>query len=583
MKKNLVKMLVCFWLLSQLLAACVPTDAARIKSLAARVAGALPAQWPEGSAVEVIIRQRPEPDEMAENQILKVGVSSLIGLDPVLNYSTSSMFHNILYVGLTRQYPNTLEFLPALAERWQVSEDQLTWTFTLRANIPWVAYNSKTKQVEKVTDKDGKTQFVTAEDVRSNILRVLALANTTWQKKLLLNIKNASEYSQNSAKDQIIGVEAKDDQTLVFTLNEPIPAFDAIVELPFFSPSPDRLLELIDIDEKVAKSLVNTYGYGPFVSKSFTINKTAVVVRNPFWQSIDAVPTPLLSEIQFSVVASNNNLSRFNDGVIDVIQLTQSEYKMHLANSGKTNTLHLVDGICPIYLGFKNLDLKPFSDVNNRLALTYSINRSEIVEKIFSGTANELGYFTFPRLRAGNDFGTISSVAFDTSKVKSLFNSTIWTEKSVDAPTMFILQSEPEESIGILILNQVKTVLARTLKANYPTIPNFSKTIGSTKFPSVFITSACAHYADVEDLWQQMLWNNESDQKEVEELRQQVLENKVTNDRAAAYLQLNDALIDKNAVIIPLVTPSQIWLVGEEVRGDLLPLYQQFENWWIAK
>ncbi len=119
-------------------------------------------------------------------------------------------------------------------------------------------------------------------------------------------------------------MEAKDDQTLVFTLTEPIPAFDAIAELPFFSPSPDRLLESIDIDEKVANSLVSTYGYGPFVSKSFTINKTAVLVRNPFWQSMDAVPTPLLSEIQFSVVASNNKLSYFNKGTIDVIQLTHS-------------------------------------------------------------------------------------------------------------------------------------------------------------------------------------------------------------------------------------------------------------------
>ena len=583
MKKNFVKMFVCLWLLSLLLVACVPTSEAQIKSLAARVAGALPAQWPEGSAVEAIIRQRPEPDEMAENQILKVGVSSLIGLDPVLNYSTSSMFHNILYVGLTRQYPDTLEFLPALAEKWQVSEDQLTWTFTLRSNIPWVAYNSKTKQVEKVTDKDGKTQFVTAEDVRSNILRVLSLANTTWQKKLLLNIKNASEYSQNSVKDQTVGVEAKDDQTLVFTLTEPIPAFDAIAELPFFSPSPDRLLELIDIDEKVANSLVSTYGYGPFVSKSFTINKTAVVVRNPFWQSMDAVPTPLLNEIQFSVVTSNNKLTYFNRGTIDVIQLTQSEYKTHEASLEQQKTLHLVDGICPIYLGFKNLDLKPFSDVKNRLALAYAINRTEIVEKNFVGAAKELGYFTFLGLRAGNDFGVVSNVAFDTSQAKTLLNSALWIENKADYPTFYISSSEPNKSIGVSILSQVKAVLARTLKANYPTSVNYTKTIDATKLPSVFITSACAHYADVEDLWQQMLGDSLANQAELAELRQQVLKNPVTNDRAAAYLQLNDALIDKNAVIIPLVTPAQIWLVSEDVRGDILPLYQQFENWWIAK
>lgn len=581
MKKQTRNAIICLWLAALLMAACVPTSKDQIKSLSAKVAEALPAEWPEGIVQESIVRQQPDPEQMAQDQVLKVGVSRLAGLDPVVNYSTSSMLQEVLYIGLTRQYPDTLAFLPAVAEKWEVSEDQLTWTFTLRTKIAWVAYNAKTQKVEKVLDKDGKEIYVTAEDVRANLMRVLNRTGSAFLRELLLNIKGVEAYSAKSPEESL-GVKAVDEKTLEITLEKPIPALDAIAELAFFSPYPGRIDDL-----RRAKGLMNNdvafFGFGPFVVKSFTENKSAVVVRNPFWQASDAVPTPLLEEIRFLVVASKDKLTSFNKGTIDIVQLTQSEYTTHEASLKTQDTLQFVDGICPVFIAFKHLEIKPFSDADNRKALAYSINRTEIVNDLYKKAASELGYFSLPGIRAGNDFGIFSAISFDTSKAKGLLKSDMWSEKSTDAPTFYISPFEPLKSIGWIILEDAKAALNRTLKANYPTSSNYTATINATKLPSIYISSVCLRYGDMEDIWDQLFWDNELTSQSVRDFHQQVLENPSPDDRAAVYLQVNDALIDKTAVIIPLVNPMQIWLVSRDVRGDLLPRYQQFETWWIAK
>jgi ABC-type transport system substrate-binding protein len=75
--------------------------------------------------------------------------------------TTSVDLDGQLFMGLTN-FSVEGEVIPWLATDWSVSDDGLTWTFNLRDDIPWVAYNTGTAEVDLVYDADGNQRFVNA-------------------------------------------------------------------------------------------------------------------------------------------------------------------------------------------------------------------------------------------------------------------------------------------------------------------------------------------------------------------------------------------------------------------------------------
>ncbi|MDP2652722.1 MAG: ABC transporter substrate-binding protein [Candidatus Omnitrophota bacterium] len=57
--------------------------------------------------------------------------------DIIAKETSTSEITGLIFEGLTRTDPETLKIIPTLAERWEVSEDGLTWTFHLRRGVQW--------------------------------------------------------------------------------------------------------------------------------------------------------------------------------------------------------------------------------------------------------------------------------------------------------------------------------------------------------------------------------------------------------------------------------------------------------------
>src|SRR4051812_40886035 len=78
-------------------------------------------------------------EEGTRNQILQLGnLSEPVDLDP--HVTTSQQDFNLLlalFEGLAVYDPQTCLPTPGVAERWEVSSDNLTWTFHLRHNAKW--------------------------------------------------------------------------------------------------------------------------------------------------------------------------------------------------------------------------------------------------------------------------------------------------------------------------------------------------------------------------------------------------------------------------------------------------------------
>jgi len=93
------------------------------------------------------------PAQAVDPVSMRVGMLPAASLDPVNlrpdDTSGRDLVEN-LFIGLVRFDPVTRSLQPGLAKSWTMSEDGLTWTFTLRTDIQWVRYNTTTNAVEAV-------------------------------------------------------------------------------------------------------------------------------------------------------------------------------------------------------------------------------------------------------------------------------------------------------------------------------------------------------------------------------------------------------------------------------------------------
>ncbi|MEK7825376.1 MAG: ABC transporter substrate-binding protein, partial [Nitrospirota bacterium] len=128
--------------------------------------------------------------------------------------------------GLT-EYDENLRPRPAIAERWEVSEDGKRYTFFLRSDVKWT---------------DGKT--VTAGDFVYSWRRLLAPETGAEYAYFLYDIVNAHRYNSGAIKDPyLVGVRAKSDFVLEVDLEKPIVYFPSITTFMVTFPQRQDIIE----------------------------------------------------------------------------------------------------------------------------------------------------------------------------------------------------------------------------------------------------------------------------------------------------------------------------------------------------
>src|SRR5689334_15219188 len=126
-------------------------------------------------------------------------------LDPVVADTINDflVLRNV-YEGLVTYDPKTLQPMPSLAEKWDISADGLTYTFHLRSGVKF--HNGR---------------VLTAKDVKYSLER---LANPelgkSYTRFLLDGVKGIDAVVKGTAKE-VEGLKVIDDQTFEITLSHP--------------------------------------------------------------------------------------------------------------------------------------------------------------------------------------------------------------------------------------------------------------------------------------------------------------------------------------------------------------------------
>lgn len=154
--------------------------------------------------------------------------------------------------------------VPDLAEDLgKVSDDGLTWTFTLK---------------EGITYEDGAP--VRAADVVHAVKRSFDPALRGGSVHQRAYLEDGADYAGPDAGDEDWdGAEALDDRTVVLRLSKPFESLPYLAALPIFSPVPEGK----DPGRGGEKHVLAT---GPYRVDSYTPGKELLLRRNPHWDSV---------------------------------------------------------------------------------------------------------------------------------------------------------------------------------------------------------------------------------------------------------------------------------------------------------
>jgi peptide/nickel transport system substrate-binding protein len=295
--------------------------------------------------------------------------------DPIVPFDNMSIWTMLLiYDQLIRVGPDGLALEGGLAETWDVSDDNLTYTFHLR----------------ETNFHDGTP--ATAADAEFCMNRVIAPDDSGW----------AFLYSA------IDSVKATDDRTLEITLKQPWAPFEADLALYGASIFPKAAF-----DAQGEDLWQHPIGTGPFMFDSWDKGSQIVLKKNAeYWDE----GKPYLDELVFKVlIDSNARLLQLQGGELDIA--TDVPFNQIEPLSANPDFTLVPDAVAKIVFMDVNLKRPPLDDKNLRQAMNYAIDKDLIINNILFGAG--VPATTYLPLMPGHD-PEAPGYPYDLEKAKAL-------------------------------------------------------------------------------------------------------------------------------------------------------------------
>ena len=281
-----------------------------------------------------------------------------------------------LFEGLTNQDAQG-KIVPGVAQSWS-SSDNKTWVFTLRNNARW-----------------SNGEPVTAQDFVYSWQRLVDPKNSSGSAGFagLSGIENAAAITKGEMTPDKLGVTAQSKTQLKVTLDRPVPWFPALVANVALFPVPQKVIAQQRDSWTAPGKLV---GNGAYQLSERVVNEKIVLTRNPhYWDDAHSVLTKV-TFVPINEESSATKRYRAND-----IDITESFPKNMYALLKKTlpGEVYTPDQLGTYYYAF-NTQKGPTADVRVRKALSWSIDRNVIADKVL-GTGEKPAWHFTPDVTAG--------------------------------------------------------------------------------------------------------------------------------------------------------------------------------------
>ena len=389
MKRKLLEILLLLGLLCAVLCGCKDGSAA---------------QTPEDESGSNEPAAQPAADHPNE---ITVGIAQDLdeSLDPhkAVAAGTKEVMFNV-FEGLMKPTPEG-DLIPAVAEKYEISDDQLTYTFTIRDGI-----------------KFHNGDPVTAEDVGESLARCKNGGDGIFEVEAFSNIQH---------------IETADSRSISITLGEPDSEFLSYLTAAVLPAGYDG--------QDTAP-----VGTGPFKFVSRAAQDNIVLERfDDYWGE-----KAYLDKVTYKIIENADSiLMSLQSGAVDLFAHLTSTQVAQLGDEFniEEGTMNLVQAM------YLNNAVAPFDDVRVRQALCYAIDRQQILDLAFDGYGSLIGSSMYPAFGKYFDDALTNYYTYDVEKAKALLADAGYPDgfaMTITVPSNY----QPHLDTAQVIVEQLKQV-----------------------------------------------------------------------------------------------------------------------------
>ena len=492
-------------------------------------------------------------------------------LNPLLATNDSDRDLSRLIFSSLLKYNEKSELVPDLAASYNISKDGKTYTLKLKEGVLW--HNGES---------------FSAEDV---VFTINAVQNPEYNSPLRTSWQG-------------IKAEAPDKNTVILTLKTPYSAF--VENLALLGILPKHVWsKVMPQNFPLADFNLKPIGTGPYrfvklqkdsLGKITSVNLTA---NSDYFAS-----PPLIKNLAFKFYLSEEEaVSAFNRKEVDGLLLQTAQNKNQLRGLAGSSFFSLPS--LRVYALFLNTDDPILKDQNVRLAINYSVDREELLNKLLNSEGKIAAGPIPPGLPGSSP--DINGYDFNPKKAQEILEKAGWVknengvyakklnkkDKEATPLKLTIVTAKSIQLIGVLIRDYLKNigleadlkiVSLSELQQNYLRTKNYNAILIGESYTSSIDPYVFWHGAAIKDPGLNLsLYNNKKVNKILEASRQII-----DPVKRASQLESFQKLVLGDAPAVFLYSPNYIYVVKNTVKNiNLFNLaissnrFSKINEWYI--
>ena len=309
-------------------------------------------------------------------------------LDPALNSAVDggnmliTLFETLLIIDENNKVQ------PGQAEKYEVSDDGLTWTFTMRDGLKW-------SDGTELNAKDFEYTFKRIVDVNLAAPYGETVLGMVEGYQDAIGNPDKEGKTTTTPNTDLLNVKASEDgKTLTIKLAYPCAYFDKLAAFGTMSPVQKATVEA-NGDAWATKP--ETYVCnGPYMISEWTPSERIVCKKNPNYKGGWDSKRIVTEDLTFLLLEdASASFAAYNSGTAQLIKDVPTEEIPSLKKSTDGGDFY-VDTILGTYYLSMNLNKAPFDNVNVRKALNLAIDRDYVANVIMQGTYSPAYNFIGP-------------------------------------------------------------------------------------------------------------------------------------------------------------------------------------------
>lgn len=461
-----------------------------------------------------------------------------------------------IYDTLIYRDPMTNDFVPGLANSWNISDDGLSYTFYLKPDVLF---------------HDG--QSLNSQAVAANLERIVS-------------DDNLMGYARDLLGPYYTGYEILDDRTIRLNLSEPYAPLLNALSQPYLGIASPKALS----DYSILRYQFHQVGTGPYVMTDFIPGRYIILERNDDYRWLPVfydTPSPqMVSTVRFEFHPfSDQRIIDLRDGRIDIIGSLTPNEAIPLTVDASLQLLPVFVPGQPVQL-IMNTQRFPTDTKAMRQALLFGTNRDELSNLVFESFA-PVAWSPLSGNTLFFDRGLIGAYGYSLSDAQNLIDAVGYDDSDSDGyldisgvPVQLEVAISSDDllpEVMVYLREQWDILGIETIVKNAPTPSTMSEILESGEYNLIALRSTDFDPAILEAFYSsdgQYNWTGYQND-DLDEVFEAGLENIDWSVRNSAYV-LAQRNIMEEALVLPIV--EQVNLVG--FAGELEGLRFDSSGWY---